>query len=105
MVPSDPTYVLVVSGLEIGGVRNQVPVQMLIDFITGHLGAAADVSEAARISRVIVAGNSRVPLEDPNILLERHVAKEVSAFPSPPCPVPCPRLLVLPVSPSLGLPD
>lgn len=49
---------LLVSGLQCGAVDADLPMQLLVDFVAGHLGGAEDHSRAARIARVIVAGNS-----------------------------------------------
>ena len=37
---------------------SQLDLQLLIDFVTGQLGSAEDHQQAARIVRVIIAGNS-----------------------------------------------
>jgi len=59
--PEEPTFILLVSGLETGGTHDPLPTKLLVDYITGHLGSTEDVALASRIARVVVAGSSRVP--------------------------------------------
>ena len=63
----DDTYLLLVSGLQVGAATNSnssatsdLSVQLLMDFVSGRLGGAADVALASKIVRVVVAGNSVV---------------------------------------------
>lgn len=72
-VPTDPTYVLVVSGLDVG--RASIPLAMLVDFITGNLGDDEDIKLASRISRVIVAGNLRTEVPQ-TLLASQKLSKE-----------------------------
>ncbi|XP_027068354.1 DNA polymerase delta small subunit isoform X1 [Coffea arabica] len=52
-------YVIFVSGLDIGSsTSNPLKFQLLVDHITGHLGDKKEQSIAAKIVRVIIAGNS-----------------------------------------------
>lgn len=52
-------YVLLVSGLGLGGKNadSLLGLQLLIDMVTGQLGDEGEQSSAAKISRVILAGN------------------------------------------------
>jgi len=55
-------YVLLVSGLHVGGADckdSALPANMLVDFVAGHIGGPEDIKVAARIARVIVCGNCR----------------------------------------------
>jgi len=51
-------YLLLASGLGIGGKSNMLPLKLLVDFVCGHLGGGKDVSLGSKIVRMIVAGNS-----------------------------------------------
>ncbi|KAJ7305101.1 hypothetical protein JRQ81_010941 [Phrynocephalus forsythii] len=59
MGPSTDRFVLLVSGLGLGGKSGEslLGTQLLVDMVTGQLGAEAEQSGAALISRVILAGN------------------------------------------------
>lgn len=50
-------YVLLVSGLELSSaVDSLLPLEMFVDYVTGHLGHSEEQAAVARISRVIIAG-------------------------------------------------
>jgi len=55
-------FVALVSGLSLGaegdGASNALSLQMMIDYLAGHLGGSQDLAHAAAVVRVIVAGNS-----------------------------------------------
>nr|XP_009680568.1 PREDICTED: DNA polymerase delta subunit 2 [Struthio camelus australis] len=57
--PSSDRFVLLVSGLGLGGGSSVslLSMQLLVDVVTGQLGAEGEQSCAAQISRVILAGN------------------------------------------------
>ncbi|XP_067401912.1 DNA polymerase delta subunit 2 [Emydura macquarii macquarii] len=57
--PSTDRFVLLVSGLGLGGGSGEssLGMQLLVDVVTGQLGAEGEQSSAAQISRVILAGN------------------------------------------------
>uniref|UniRef100_A0A8D0HR76 DNA polymerase delta subunit 2 n=1 Tax=Sphenodon punctatus TaxID=8508 RepID=A0A8D0HR76_SPHPU len=59
MGPSVDRFVLLVSGLGLGGGSGEslLSMQLLVDVVTGQLGAEGEQSSAALISRVILAGN------------------------------------------------
>ncbi|KAL8173827.1 UNVERIFIED_CONTAM: DNA polymerase delta subunit 2 [Gekko kuhli] len=59
MGPSTDRFVLLVSGLGLGGKSGEslLGMQLLVDMVTGQLGAEGEQSSAALISRVILAGN------------------------------------------------
>lgn len=54
-----PRFVLLVSGLGLGSGSGEslLSTQLLVDVVTGQLGAEGEQSCAAQISRVILAGN------------------------------------------------
>lgn len=56
---SPPRFVLLVSGLGLGSGSGEalLSTQLLVDVVTGQLGAEGEQSCAAQISRVILAGN------------------------------------------------
>lgn len=54
-----PRYVAVVSGIRTGDpAADPLAAQLLVDFLTGAAGGAADQAAAARVVRVLVAGDS-----------------------------------------------
>ncbi|NXT58875.1 DPOD2 polymerase, partial [Pluvianellus socialis] len=57
--PSSDQFVLLVSGLGLGSGSGEslLSTQLLVDMVTGQLGAEGEQSCAAQISRVILAGN------------------------------------------------
>ncbi|KAH9951352.1 DNA polymerase alpha/epsilon subunit B-domain-containing protein [Amylocystis lapponica] len=66
--PSDTDeWVALVSGLEVGATSPaDAQIQMLVEYLTGEAGGPHDQSEAARISRLIIAGNSLAPVVSAN---------------------------------------
>lgn len=52
-------FVLLVSGLGLGGKSGEslLSMQLLVDLVTGQLGAEGEQCSAALISRIILAGN------------------------------------------------
>lgn len=62
---SNSSYVALISGMNIGETgQNPLALQLLTDFIVGHLGGSGDQSIASQICRVIVAGNSVCTFEN-----------------------------------------
>lgn len=58
-VPNQDRYVLLVSGLELSkATDNLLPMELMVDYITGHLGCPQEQTEVSSICRVIIAGNS-----------------------------------------------
>ncbi|XP_042872791.1 DNA polymerase delta subunit 2-like isoform X1 [Penaeus japonicus] len=58
-VVEDDRYVVLVSGLELSSsVDSLLSLELLIDYLSGHLGHSEEQSAVANISRVIIAGNS-----------------------------------------------
>jgi DNA polymerase delta subunit 2 len=54
-----PAYMLCVSGLQLGAPgQDPLPVQLLMDYVTGLLGSTTEQRASARIVRVLLAGNS-----------------------------------------------
>ncbi|KAK8726293.1 hypothetical protein OTU49_010194, partial [Cherax quadricarinatus] len=52
-------YVLIVSGLELSSsVDSLLILELLVDYVSGHLGHSEEQAAVARISRMIIAGNS-----------------------------------------------
>uniref|UniRef100_A0A7S1XWT2 DNA polymerase alpha/delta/epsilon subunit B domain-containing protein n=1 Tax=Phaeomonas parva TaxID=124430 RepID=A0A7S1XWT2_9STRA len=67
-------YLLLASGLGFGGATDPMPAAMLVDFVAGRLGGAADRSDVgANICRVILAGNSMAPLQDGERLRDKNL--------------------------------
>ena len=58
-------YVALVSGLRLGGGADPMPAQMLLDWLTGNLGSGGEQALAARVVRLIVAGDCVTPMEAP----------------------------------------
>jgi len=62
---AETKYVAILSGLQLGGTEgSMLNTQMMVQYITGHLGSPEEVSRAASICRVIVAGNSLCSVSD-----------------------------------------
>lgn len=56
---SQDRFVLLVSGLELSKATDHLlPLELMVDHITGHLGCPEEQEEVASICRVIIAGNS-----------------------------------------------
>ena len=51
-------FVALVSGLEVGGAQDPLPLQMLVDFLIGFLGCGSELELASKVTRVVIAGNS-----------------------------------------------
>ncbi|XP_045116408.1 DNA polymerase delta subunit 2-like [Portunus trituberculatus] len=52
-------FVMLVSGLELSKSTDQLlPMELMVDYFTGHLGCPEEQEEVASICRVIIAGNS-----------------------------------------------
>ncbi|XP_054031034.1 DNA polymerase delta subunit 2 [Dryobates pubescens] len=86
--PSSDQFVLLVSGLGLGSGSGEslLGTQLLVDVVTGQLGAEGQQSCAARISRVILAGNllsqntqSRDTLNKAKYLTKKTQAASVEA--------------------------
>lgn len=59
-------WIAVVSGLSIGSPSlPDVSLQMLVEYLTGEEGGIEDQASAARISRLVIAGNSLAPVVIP----------------------------------------
>lgn len=57
--PSEDRYLLLVSGLELSKATDHLlPLELMVDYITGHLGCPEEQAEVTSICRVIIAGNS-----------------------------------------------
>jgi len=57
--PRAPAYMMCVSGLQLGlPGADPLPVQLLMDYVSGLLGSAAEQRASASIVRVLVAGDS-----------------------------------------------
>ncbi|KAF8627893.1 hypothetical protein AX15_004190 [Amanita polypyramis BW_CC] len=77
----DPSgdWVAVVSGLSIGSPTvDDAKVQMLAEYLTGEVGGMVEQRSSAHISRLIVAGNSLVPIIERNdAVLERRTRRQI----------------------------
>ncbi|RXG56732.1 DNA polymerase delta small subunit, partial [Armadillidium vulgare] len=51
-------FVLFISGLELQNESVFLSLQLLIDYLTGHLGSPSEQSEICNIVRIVIAGNS-----------------------------------------------
>lgn len=75
-----PAYLLCVSGLSFGTPgADPMPVQLLMDYITGLLGSSLEQQTSARIVRVLVAGNSLHRFEKKKALGRDFAREEVDA--------------------------
>lgn len=51
-------YLLLVSGLELSKATDHLlPLELMVDYITGHLGCPEEQAEVTSICRVIIAGS------------------------------------------------
>ncbi|KAF2363221.1 DNA polymerase alpha/epsilon subunit B [Trinorchestia longiramus] len=58
-IVQEDSFLLLVSGLELGGCASELlSVELLTDYITGQLGHCGTRAQAARVVRVVLAGNS-----------------------------------------------
>jgi len=74
----DDQYIALMSGLQIGAENmDTLALQMMIDYVTGHLGSSQEIAHAASIVRVVIAGNSLATVKAP--AAESHRAKAGSA--------------------------
>ncbi|GBE82455.1 DNA polymerase subunit delta-2 [Sparassis crispa] len=67
--PNEPgdEWIALVSGLEIGAPSpSDGQIEMLVEYLTGEAGGPQDQSEAAHISRLVIAGNSLAPVLSTN---------------------------------------
>ncbi|RNF19977.1 putative DNA polymerase delta subunit 2 [Trypanosoma conorhini] len=77
--PLPPCYVGIVCGLGLGspqapdaaGALGRTMVELLVDYLSGHVGDDAVVAQASRIARLVVAGNSIAPTDE--LRLKRKV--------------------------------
>jgi len=68
--------VLLISGLRVGEGSDFLPLQMLVDYVGGHLGAETERREiVSRIGRVILAGNMVMPV-DSAVFKEKHLTQK-----------------------------
>lgn len=52
-------YVALISGLGLGGKQeNLLPLQLMVDLLTGQLGEEGQQEATANVCRIIIAGNS-----------------------------------------------
>lgn len=57
--PGEEKYVAILSGLRIGAsVSNPLQFQLLVDYLTGHLGDQKEQRIVAKVSHVVIAGDS-----------------------------------------------
>ncbi|KAK2460559.1 hypothetical protein APHAL10511_007029 [Amanita phalloides] len=66
-------WIAVVSGLDIGSdTTDDAKIQMLVEYLAGEVGCVDDQRSAAQISRLIIAGNSLVPIVEQNEPVEHR---------------------------------
>ena len=70
--PGPGTYVAIVSGLRVGDAAASDPklLDLMLDYLTGNLGGAAEQSAAASVARVVVAGGALPAAEVPATSLD-----------------------------------
>ena len=72
--------ILFVSGLEVGTNENMLSMQLLADYVAGHMGSPEEqTSKVARIARVIVAGNTIDMEPGLEAAEEARIAQELAA--------------------------
>ncbi len=77
MVPgaasADDSYVCLISGLDVHDKHTEslLPLTMFLDFIAGRSGSPADQALAAKIARVVVAGNLVTPVDKKRVFVFR----------------------------------
>ena len=65
-----------VSGLRVGEGSDFLPMQMLVDYVGGHLGGEAERRDVvSRIGRVVLAGNLVMPV-DSAVFKEKHLTQK-----------------------------
>ncbi|XP_041066114.1 DNA polymerase delta subunit 2 isoform X2 [Carcharodon carcharias] len=81
--PDTDRYVLLASGLGLGAKNadSLLGMQLLVDMVTGHLGDEGEQSSAAKISRVILAGNllSRNTQNKDSFIKAKYLTKKTQA--------------------------
>ncbi|XP_072341844.1 DNA polymerase delta subunit 2 [Scyliorhinus torazame] len=81
--PDTDRYVLLASGLGLGGKNadSLLGMQLLVDMVTGQLGDEGEQSSAAKISRVILAGNllSRNTQNKDSFVKAKYLTKKTQA--------------------------
>ncbi|XP_072410142.1 DNA polymerase delta subunit 2 [Chiloscyllium punctatum] len=81
--PNTDRYVILASGLGLGGknAESLLGMQLLIDMVTGQLGDEGEQSSAAKISRVILAGNllSRNTQDKDSFIKAKYLTKKTQA--------------------------
>ncbi|KAM3571891.1 hypothetical protein VYU27_006104, partial [Nannochloropsis oceanica] len=80
----NPRYVLLASGFKLNEKSDLLPLQMLIEYVQGHVGSDAHKRDVvSRIGRLIVAGDLLAPFDD-SLLREKHMtAKQQEDFALP----------------------
>ena len=56
--PQGDPLLAIISGLNVGGESNQLRLQFLVDFLTGHAGSDKDQILASNIVRLVIAGGT-----------------------------------------------
>lgn len=74
-------YLAVVSGLSIGTESQaDAQIQMLVEYLSGEVGGHDDQTVASQITRLIMAGNSLLPVADMENGIEEDEKKPVSHY-------------------------
>lgn len=72
-------YLAVVSGLSVGAESQaDAQIQMLVEYLSGEVGGHDDQTVASQITRLIIAGNSLLPVIDIENGIEEDEKKLVS---------------------------
>ncbi|KAI0807245.1 DNA polymerase alpha/epsilon subunit B-domain-containing protein [Fomes fomentarius] len=67
ILSSTDEWIALVSGLEIGAAdAAEGQIQMLAEYLAGEVGGLGEQSHSARISRLVIAGNSLGPIQQPS---------------------------------------
>ncbi|CAG8469047.1 3723_t:CDS:10 [Acaulospora morrowiae] len=54
----DDKYIALICGLKVGENASALPLQMMIEYLTGEIGSLSEQNFSSKIARIIIAGNS-----------------------------------------------
>lgn len=79
--PQPNEYLAVVSGLSIGtDSQADAQIQMLVEYLSGEVGGQDDQALASQITRLIIAGNSLLPVVETDNSIEEDEKKPVCCY-------------------------